>query len=110
MAERETVDSAVRQVDFLDTEIAEVERLIAAEALSWPEVKRLMTVPGVNVIVAAGSRLGAIPWVIATADESRGQAHPRPHNSATTTPEAVRSSVRTRYAPPPSREPVRWER
>ena len=31
----------------------EVEQLIAAEALNWPEVKRLMTVPGVNVIVAA---------------------------------------------------------
>jgi transposase len=52
-AERETVDSALRQVDFLDAEIAAVEQLIAAEALSWPEVKRLMTVPGVNVIVAA---------------------------------------------------------
>jgi transposase IS116/IS110/IS902 family protein len=43
----------VRQVTFLDSEIAQVEKLIAAEALSWPEVKRLMTVPGVNVIVAA---------------------------------------------------------
>jgi transposase len=53
ITERETLDSGVRQVDFLDTEIAEVEKLIAAEALSWPEVKRLMTVPGVNVIVAA---------------------------------------------------------
>jgi transposase len=53
LTERETVDSAVRQVTFLDSEIAAVERLIAAEALSWPEVKRLMTVPGVNVIVAA---------------------------------------------------------
>jgi transposase len=53
LVERETVDSALRQVDFLDTEIAAVEQLIAAEALSWPEVKRLMTVPGVNVIVAA---------------------------------------------------------
>jgi transposase len=53
LTERETVDSAVRQVEFLDSEIAQVERLIAAEALSWPEVKRLMTVPGVNVIVAA---------------------------------------------------------
>jgi transposase len=48
LTERETVDSAMRQVTFLDTEIAEVEKLIAAEALSWPEVKRLMTVPGVN--------------------------------------------------------------
>ena len=51
--EQETVDAALRQVDFLDSEIAAVEQLIAAEALSWPEVKRLMTVPGVNVIVAA---------------------------------------------------------
>jgi transposase len=33
-------------------EIAAVEQLIA-EALSWAEIKRLMTVPGVNVIVAA---------------------------------------------------------
>jgi transposase len=53
VCERETVDSAMRQVEFLDAELAEVERLIAAEALSWPEVKRLMTVPGANVIVAA---------------------------------------------------------
>jgi transposase len=43
----------LRQVDFLDTEIAAVDQLVAAEALGWPEVKRLMTVPGVNVIVAA---------------------------------------------------------
>ena len=51
--ERETVDAGLRQVEFLDREIEAVEQLIAAEALSWPEVKRLMTVPGVNVIVAA---------------------------------------------------------
>jgi hypothetical protein len=43
----------MRQVEFLDTEIAAVEQLIAADALGWPEIKRLMTVPGVNVIVAA---------------------------------------------------------
>jgi transposase len=53
LEERETVDAALRQVEFLDAEIAAVEQLIAGEALSWPEVKRLMTVPGVNVIVAA---------------------------------------------------------
>jgi transposase len=51
--EPETVDAALRQVEFLGSEIAAVAALIAAEALSWPEVKRLMTVPGVNVIVAA---------------------------------------------------------
>ena len=53
LAEQETVDAALRQVEFLDAEIEAVERLIATDALSWPEVKRLMTVPGVNVIVAA---------------------------------------------------------
>ena len=53
VCERETVDAGLRQVDFLDTEIAQVDRLIAADALGWPEVKRLMSVPGVNVTVAA---------------------------------------------------------
>jgi transposase len=51
--ERETVDSGLRQIEFLDAEVAGVERVIALEVLSWPEAKRLMTVPGVNVIVAA---------------------------------------------------------
>jgi len=51
--ERETVDAGLRQIAFLDSEIAEVKRLIALDALAWPDVKRLMTVPGVNVIVAA---------------------------------------------------------
>ena len=51
--ERESVDAALRQIDFLDSEIDAVERLIAAEALESAEIKRLMTVPGVNVIVAA---------------------------------------------------------
>ena len=53
VCERETVDAGLRQVDFLDAEIDAVEQLIAADALSWPDVKRLMTVPGVNVTVAA---------------------------------------------------------
>jgi transposase len=51
--ERETVDGCLRQIDFLDAEIAAVERQVAADALGSPEIKRLMTVPGVNVIVAA---------------------------------------------------------
>jgi transposase len=51
--ERETVDSALRQVDFLEAEIAEVEAVIARTALDSPEATRLMTVPGVNVITAA---------------------------------------------------------
>ena len=51
--ERESVDAALRHVEFLDAEIAAVERLIAQQALNWPEIRRLMTVPGVNLICAA---------------------------------------------------------
>jgi hypothetical protein len=51
--ERESVDSALRQIEFLDSEIEAVERLIAADALDSAEIRRLMTIPGVNVICAA---------------------------------------------------------
>ena len=51
--ERESVDAALRQVEFLDAEVAAVERLIAQQALGWEEIRRLMTVPGVNLICAA---------------------------------------------------------
>src|ERR671922_660711 len=51
--ERESVDAGIRHIEFLDCEIAAVERLIAQQALSWPEIRRLMTVPGVNLICAA---------------------------------------------------------
>ncbi len=51
--ERETVDGGMRQIEFLDSEIAQVESLIATAALESADIKRLMTVPGVNVIVAS---------------------------------------------------------
>src|SRR3954468_9751808 len=51
--ERESVDAGIRHIEFLDGEIAAVERLIAQQALGWPEIRRLMTVPGVNLICAA---------------------------------------------------------
>jgi len=53
LEEAETLESALRHVEFLDQEIAAVERLIAREALRSPDARRLMTVPGVNVICAA---------------------------------------------------------
>ncbi len=53
LEERESVDAAMRHVEFLDQEIAAAEKLIAQQALSWPEIRRLMTVPGVNLICAA---------------------------------------------------------
>ena len=53
LEERESVDAGIRHIEFLDAEIAAVERLIAQQALAWPEIRRLMTVPGVNLICAA---------------------------------------------------------
>ena len=53
LEESETVGAAMRQIEFFDSEISEVERLIAEAALESAEIKRLMSVPGVNVIVAA---------------------------------------------------------
>ena len=51
--EAETVQAALRHIAFLDREIEQVERLVAKQMLTWPEAKRLMTVPGVSLICAA---------------------------------------------------------
>jgi transposase len=51
--ECETVEACMRHIEFLDAEIAEVERLVARYALSCSDARRLMSVPGVNVICAA---------------------------------------------------------
>jgi transposase len=51
--EAETIQAALRQIAFLDREIEQVERLVAKQMLTWPESKRLLTVPGVNLIAAA---------------------------------------------------------
>jgi len=51
--EAETVQAAMRHIAFLDREIEQVERMVAKQMLTWPEAKRLMTVPGVNLIAAA---------------------------------------------------------
>ena len=51
--ECETVEAAMRHIEFLDSEIAEVERLIAREMLWSSDTRTLMSVPGVNLICAA---------------------------------------------------------
>jgi transposase len=51
--ERETVDGCLRQLDFCEQEIAQIERVVAKEALASPEIRRLMTIPGMNVITAS---------------------------------------------------------
>ena len=97
--ERETVDAGLRQIGCLDSEIAEVERLIALDALAWPDVQRLMTVPGVNVIVVATF------WrPSATSAASRARASssatsaciPRSASPATAPPNTATSQSRAR--------------
>ena len=47
--ERLTVDGCLRQVDFLCQEIVVLDRELARQALDSPQIRRLMTVPGVSV-------------------------------------------------------------
>jgi transposase len=51
--ERNTVEGCLRQIAFLDEEIAEVDRALAEAAVDSAEMRRLMTVPGVNLHTAA---------------------------------------------------------
>ena len=51
--ETETIQAGMRHIAFLDAEIGEVERLIAKQALLSADARRLMSVPGVNLICAA---------------------------------------------------------
>ena len=51
--ERETVEGCLRQIDFLDAEIALVDGKVAQFVLGSAEVQRLMTIPGVDVTTAA---------------------------------------------------------
>src|SRR5918998_308661 len=51
--EHDTIAACLRQIDFLDGEIAGVDRHLAAHALASAEIRRLMTIPGVDVTTAA---------------------------------------------------------
>jgi len=50
--ERDTVDAALRQIDFLTGEITKIERQLAGFAVDSSEARWLMTVPGVGLITA----------------------------------------------------------
>ena len=50
--ERLTVDAGLRQLDFLGAELAEIDRLVAVEAQGDEDVRRWLTVPGVDVTTA----------------------------------------------------------
>jgi transposase len=51
--ERQTVEGCLRQIDFLDEEIAAVNRALAEAAVGCHQMRRLMSVPGVNLQTAA---------------------------------------------------------
>jgi transposase len=51
--ERLTVDGCLRQLDFFGDELAEIDRLIAQQVLGDEDVRRLMTIPGIDVVTAA---------------------------------------------------------
>ncbi|MGH2879656.1 MAG: IS110 family transposase [Solirubrobacteraceae bacterium] len=51
--EHETVDGCLRQVDFLDSEVAAIDGKLSEWAVSSEDAKRLMSIPGVAVGTAA---------------------------------------------------------
>ena len=51
--ERLTVDAGLRQLDFLGDELAQIDRVIAQQVLGDEDVRRLMTIPGIDVVTAA---------------------------------------------------------
>jgi transposase len=51
--EQETIAACLRQIEFLDGEIALVERALAEQVLASREMRRLLTLPGVNFVTAA---------------------------------------------------------
>ena len=51
--ERETLEACLRQVDFLDAEVAQLDRILGALVLGSPDMRRLLTLPGVSATTAA---------------------------------------------------------
>jgi transposase len=51
--ETETVSGCLRQIDFLDGEVAAIDRELCEWVMGSSEAKRLMTIPGIGVSVAA---------------------------------------------------------
>ena len=104
LEERESVDAGIRHIDFLDAEVAAVERLIAQQALEWPEIRRLMTVPGVNLICAASvhrrrrrRRAGSSPaasWWPTSAWTRRSASPARRRRAAAGSASAARRAAR----------------
>ena len=52
--ESEAIERHLRQYDHLSDDLRVVERELARDALANPEAKRLMTIPGIDMVVAVG--------------------------------------------------------
>lgn len=52
--ERDAVERHLREYDRLGEDLRAVERELARDALAAPDVKRLMTIPGIDMVVATG--------------------------------------------------------
>jgi transposase len=50
--EREMVEACLRGIDFLDREVAAIDRALAELVLASAELRRLLTLPGVNFVTA----------------------------------------------------------
>jgi transposase len=51
--ERLTLDAGLRQLDFLGEELAAADKIIAERALGDVNTRRLMTIPGIDVVTAS---------------------------------------------------------
>lgn len=54
--EADTVAACLRLIDLLDAEVARIDRVLAEEALGDTSIRRLMTIPGIDVITASTLR------------------------------------------------------
>ena len=50
--EKLSVDAGLRQVDFLNGEVDQIDQILGADAITDPDALRLMTLPGVNMVTA----------------------------------------------------------
>jgi transposase len=51
--ERLTLEAGLRQLDFLGAELRQVDRLVAEQVLDDHAVRRLLTIPGIDVVTAS---------------------------------------------------------
>ena len=51
--ERLTVDAGLRQLDFIGEEVAQIDDVIAWQVFGDEDVRRLMTIPGIDVVTAS---------------------------------------------------------